>query len=183
MDEFSPAGYEVGLIDATDPDFGQSLTYSILSGNIEDAFQIDSETGMLTVNNSDALNYDINPVFNLIVEVYDDGLGNLSDQASVIITLIDMTSTELLSASGDFSYNLYPNPAKESVNLSLDNLESGELTIIISKINGEVMLKKEFQVFDGEFKIGFDVYDLQRGLYLINIINGKVAVMDKFIKL
>ncbi|MEZ5199622.1 MAG: hypothetical protein R2764_25555 [Bacteroidales bacterium] len=57
------------------------------------------------------------------------------------------------------------------------------MNIRIGKINGEVMLKRDFQVNDGQLNIDFDVYGLQKGLYLINIVNGKVAVVDKFIKL
>ncbi len=66
---------------ATDPDEGQTLTYSIQSGNTDNAFQIGSATGILTVDNGSALNYEINPSIIFVVKVQDNGLGNLVDAA------------------------------------------------------------------------------------------------------
>ena len=37
--ENSPNGQQVGIVIATDPDAGQTLTYTILSGNTNNAFQ------------------------------------------------------------------------------------------------------------------------------------------------
>jgi parallel beta-helix repeat protein len=54
--ENSANGTNVGTVIASDPDAGQTLTYSILSGNISGAFTINASTGLLTVANSSALN-------------------------------------------------------------------------------------------------------------------------------
>ena len=77
----------VGKVVATDPDAGQTLTYSILSGNTSGAFIINSSTGALTVANSTALNYTINPAFSLIVKVQDNGTSSLSNQATIGVNL------------------------------------------------------------------------------------------------
>ena len=51
----SPNGTSVGSVVASDPDAGQTLTYSILSGNTNGAFSINASTGVITVANSTAL--------------------------------------------------------------------------------------------------------------------------------
>ncbi|MEZ5199621.1 MAG: cadherin repeat domain-containing protein [Bacteroidales bacterium] len=61
IDENMPEGENVGSVVAIDPDLGQSLTYSILSGNSGEAFEINSNNGMLSVANSSALNYELIP--------------------------------------------------------------------------------------------------------------------------
>ncbi len=51
----SSTGATVGTVVASDPDAGQALTYSIISGNSNGAFAINSSTGIITVANSSAL--------------------------------------------------------------------------------------------------------------------------------
>jgi hypothetical protein len=51
----SSNGTVVGTVVATDPDAGQTLSYSILSGNTNSAFAINASTGKITVANSGAL--------------------------------------------------------------------------------------------------------------------------------
>ena len=94
IDENMPNGTQVGLIIATDPDQGQTLTYSIQSGNTDNAFAVNSATGELTVNNVDALDYETNPEFNLTVQVQDNGLGSLTDQAIITINLININEID-----------------------------------------------------------------------------------------
>ncbi len=90
IEENTANGTIVGIIEASDPDQGQTLTYSIQSGNINNAFQINTSTGSLTVNNSDLLNFELNPVYSLVVMVQDNGPGNLTAQATITVNLLDI---------------------------------------------------------------------------------------------
>ena len=87
--ENSPNGQQVGTVVATDPDAGQTLTYSIISGNTNNAFAINSSTGALSVNNSAALNYEVITSFGLMVRAQDNGQGNLYSEAAVTIEVTD----------------------------------------------------------------------------------------------
>ncbi len=93
IDERSEAGTLVGQVVASDPD-NDALTFSILSGNDGGAFTIDAETGDITVNNTNAVNYFTNPVFTLLVNVDDDQVEALSAQADVTINLNEVISFE-----------------------------------------------------------------------------------------
>ena len=84
--ENSPKNSFLGTIQANDPD-GDFLIYSIQSGNIDQAFGLDSIMGALTVVNSLALDFETTPAFNLIIKVSD---GALSDSATVTINLTDV---------------------------------------------------------------------------------------------
>jgi hypothetical protein len=55
LSKTSVNGTVVGTVIASDPNAGQTLTYSILSGNTGGAFAISSSTGKITVANSTAL--------------------------------------------------------------------------------------------------------------------------------
>jgi len=90
LNENSVTNTSIGVLSAIDPDAGQTLTYSILAGNIDNAFQINNSTGELSVQNELAINYEMWPSFNLIVKAMDNGQGNLFDVASVVVNLTDI---------------------------------------------------------------------------------------------
>ncbi|MBZ8181756.1 beta strand repeat-containing protein [Oscillatoria salina] len=77
VEEASTAGTAVGTVTATDPDTGDTLTYSIIDGNTDGdsdtnlAFAIDPATGAITVNDPDDIVNGTDPEFTLTVEVED----------------------------------------------------------------------------------------------------------------
>lgn len=99
LQEASPAGTVVGLVRALDEDIDQDLTYRIIYDQPVDdrevPFVIDSITGELSVNNASELDYETQPVYNLTIMVMDNGVGQLSDTATVTIRLEDIIELEL----------------------------------------------------------------------------------------
>jgi len=103
LNENIPSGTNVGTVVASDPDAGQTLTYTIVSGNTNGAFAINDSTGVLSVANAAALNVD----FALVVKVQDNGAGELSSQATITINIL-FTGIELTGNKG--TIKVYPNP-------------------------------------------------------------------------
>ncbi|MEL6461829.1 MAG: DUF1194 domain-containing protein, partial [Cyanobacteria bacterium J06621_15] len=87
----------VGTVTATDAE-KEALTFAIISGNLDpdrdnnQAFAIDPLTGAIIVKDSDDLDFETNPSFNLQVTATDSG--GLSDTAEVKINLIDIPTVE-----------------------------------------------------------------------------------------
>ena len=94
--ENSPDGHQVGFVEASDPDDGQSLFYTIIGGNIDDAFELNSTTGELIVANSNALILALNLIFDLTVEVIDNGSGNLNSQAIVSVSVTEVNQSPVI---------------------------------------------------------------------------------------
>ena len=88
--ENTPGASSVGGVAANDVDVGQTLTFAIDSGNTDGAFAIDAGTGAITVANATALDFELNPSFELSVSVTDDHAIPASDIATVTITLSDI---------------------------------------------------------------------------------------------
>ncbi|AHM63536.1 putative cell wall-anchored protein [Flammeovirgaceae bacterium 311] len=86
IDENSANGSEVGAVQAADEE-GNVLSYSIISGNTGNAFALNSSTGMITVANTAAIDYETNPRYELTVAVSD---GQASSQAQVTILLSNL---------------------------------------------------------------------------------------------
>ena len=93
VNENSANGTLVGTVVASDPDAGEILTFSILSGNTSGAFAINASTGVLSVANSAVLNFEVTPSFALVVKVQDNGTGTLSNQAKITITLREVSQS------------------------------------------------------------------------------------------
>ncbi|MBC8876496.1 MAG: cadherin domain-containing protein [Planctomycetes bacterium] len=106
LDENSVNGTTVGMVLATDPDAGESLTYSITGGNTAGAFAIDNATGEIMVANTSVLDFETTSAYNLTVEVQD--AGGLTDTASVTINLNDVNETP---TAGDATFTLDENSA------------------------------------------------------------------------
>jgi len=132
----SPSGYIVGYVEAIDPDLGQSLSYSILSGNTGGAFSLNPSTGLLTVANSNMHNYLANPYFDLQISVHDNGAGNLSDQA---ITTINLFAPSMSVQHNTIAINsLLTNPVTENEKCSEQGQEAGESRGYSNRAIGEV---------------------------------------------
>jgi putative intracellular protease/amidase len=91
--ENAAAGTVVGMVEGTDPDHEQSLSYAILAGNANNAFAIDEATGVVTVANPAALDFETLPVFTLTVQATDDGDPSMSDTGTITIHLQDVNES------------------------------------------------------------------------------------------
>lgn len=83
-----PVGYELGKINATDPN-QDSVFYKILSGNANNAFQLDHKTGILSIADNKSLRRNISSDFELIVEVSDNGKPLMANQAKITINFAE----------------------------------------------------------------------------------------------
>ncbi|MBI1309979.1 hypothetical protein GC176_01630 [bacterium] len=87
LPEASPADTLVGMITATDID-SDRLRYEILSGNTNNAFKIDTNSGALYVNDQGALNLETQPTYDLMVAITD--LGTPPESVTIQVT-VDLT--------------------------------------------------------------------------------------------
>ena len=89
--ENSANGTAVGaVITASDPDAGQTLSYSLVGGNTSNTFAINTTTGQLRVANSAALNYEVTPSYALVVQVSDNGTPPRSTTAIITVTVTNV---------------------------------------------------------------------------------------------
>lgn len=78
----------------------------------------------------------------------------------------------------DKKLTIYPNPARNQINLSFENnLEKAKLKVI--SILGQTVLEKQ-NLSGTDFNI--DVSNLSWGIYIINIVDGNLEYNSKFVK-
>jgi hypothetical protein len=183
----------IGEIEASDPDFGQNLTFQILEGNDKNAFSLNSNTGNLIISNPYALHLDDYYNYPLIVQVRDDSPEQLYSSAIVnvyvnidTLSVPDRDSELLLSReieNSKFSMNVYPNPVINFFEIDLENLEQGLTSISIYNTAGEIILQEEFYNSENKFLQKYDVNNYGKGLYLIRIKNNSALYFSKIVKL
>ena len=90
----SADGDLVGTVEASDANLNinpsETLTYSITEGDPNSGFDIDSETGMITIADADALDLANNPIYTLTVRVTD--AGGLFAEGEITVGAGDVTT-------------------------------------------------------------------------------------------
>ena len=185
IDENKEEETEVGIITATDSD-NETLIFAITSGNLDSdndenlAFAIDSETGTITVNDSDELDFETNPIFDLEVTATDtDGS---SGTASVTVNLNDIDAAEFDTSASDNGFFTLDGGDSANLKFSLANNDTenvNEIGVFVvddkfGAINGattddtylKAALEKSQVIFSGvpNRPSGFDLADIQRVL-------------------
>ncbi|MES2657948.1 MAG: discoidin domain-containing protein [Verrucomicrobiota bacterium] len=121
--ENSVAGIAVGTASATDPNVGQTLSYSLGSGNIGNAFVINPVTGEIRA--SGLLDYEARPIYQLQVIATDSGTPALSSSAVYPVTILNVIESNdeavriELAATGGI-YEGHGNPALTGFNADPD---------------------------------------------------------------
>ncbi len=87
LKENSKEGHRIGRIKLNENKDTNSIAFEILEGNTEEAFSLDSATGILSVNNPSMMDYESNPEFNLKIEATD---GKYDDTKEVAVHLEDI---------------------------------------------------------------------------------------------
>ncbi|MEQ9306838.1 MAG: cadherin domain-containing protein, partial [Marinoscillum sp.] len=161
IDENSEAGMVVGTIVAEDED-GDDLTFSILSGNVNDAFALDGPSGQLTVNNGAALDFEVIQVFNLEVMV-EDGKG-ASATATISVSLNDLDDEVVLNETISEQIMLFPNPVRNQLTITFSPSFTGT-TLSVFDLSGKEM-DTQLIAYD---RINLDMSSYPVGIYLIKI--------------
>jgi hypothetical protein len=149
-------GVTFGTIKATDPDISQQLSYSIIGGNLNNTFIINSSDGKLSVNNSAGLKSA--DLFSVLIEAKDNGPGNLSDTglATINIQHIDTTliNNQPIISSQEFSI-------REDDDLS-------SLAIEIAAIDPDIDQSLTYSILSGN----------EKGAFYLNPLSGQLTVSN-----
>lgn len=103
--ENSAVGTAVGTVTASDIDVGDTRTFAITSGNSNGAFAIDPATGVITVVNPAALDFETQPTFNLVVTVTDGSDATGTANITVNLTNVDEPLTLSLPSAPNTFYS------------------------------------------------------------------------------
>ena len=96
--ENTPALTTVATMSATDPDAGVAgqFTWSIVGGNVGDAFAVDPQSGVVRINDATKLDFEQSSIFNLVLRATDAGTPAQSADAALTVTLTNVNEPPAL---------------------------------------------------------------------------------------
>jgi hypothetical protein len=137
VSEVTSNGSIIGYLSATDPDAGDTLSYSITGGTGAGIFAVDANTGAISVANAAAINYESVISYTLAVRVTDNGTPAAYDDATITIDVLNVpeNTAPVLAALGPLT--VAENAAVNTVvgTASATDAESNTITYSISAGN------------------------------------------------
>jgi PKD repeat protein len=108
-----------------------------------------------------------------------DSLGNLKSAAGFSISVIDPTLVGIEKNASLEEVTVYPNPAVNNLSVDLRAISS-KVEIRIMDISGRIVVERN-NTTSGNIE-QFDISNLENGLYIISLNDGKSQKTQKFIK-
>ncbi|MFN3189711.1 MAG: cadherin domain-containing protein [Aureliella sp.] len=99
VDENSPSSTVVGTVEATDQDAGQTLTFAITGGEDAASFEIDENSGVLTVGEGVDLDFETDPFLLVEVTVTDSHEPAGQTSRTLVINLNDVNDSPKITAT------------------------------------------------------------------------------------
>ena len=93
------------------------------------------------------------------------------------IKLENIVVTSIQTNLQEATINVFPNPAKDHINILVKDLNDSAYIVEIYNINGQLALQNNTHFLNGECKTNFD---LQNGIYLIKVYAGMQLYLQKF---
>ena len=124
----------------SDIDAGQTLAYSIVSGNTGSAFAINAVSGQVTVNNSSSVDFESTPVFTLTLRATDNGTPALFKNATLTITLTNVNDSPVLTVPGAQVVFENSNLTVSGIAVADQDIALDSMAVCVSAVHGFVSL-------------------------------------------
>lgn len=132
LDENPTANFIVDTVDVLNNDTHKKLKFSIIAGNENNAFVIDSLTGIIWVNDSTQINFEINPLFEIEVAV--ENIRGLKSTVTITININNIAEPNTVNPINltlEPNYDIYTNKT-DSIYLDIDNDKNIDATFVFS---------------------------------------------------
>lgn len=94
------------------------------------------------------------------------------------VELLDWTGVGVAEHDLSIAMNVLPNPSNGQFAINLNNIESGNYTLTINDMLGNLVHNEVLNVSRGSTSLKYDL-DLNSGFYFVNITNGKYFTTKK----
>jgi hypothetical protein len=111
--------------------------------------------------------------------------GSAGDNGSPSVRLLlpSPISSRTNELAENITVQLSPNPTPNQLNVMLDSKDAKKLRVQISDITGRLVLADSWSISAGQNQRAFDLKNLSRGAYMVQIIENQNIVSKKIFKL
>ena len=83
-------------------------------------------------------------------------------------------STSIIEFSTNLTINLFPNPDKNEISVTIYSEKKTDLILKIENTLGQILYKKEVKEISGEYHFVIDLATFTKGIYFIEVMNQKI---------
>ncbi|MCB0769227.1 MAG: T9SS type A sorting domain-containing protein, partial [Flavobacteriales bacterium] len=112
-----------------------------------------------------------------------DGLVAAGSRSTFTINVMNPLSTGVQEKPAFSELNTWPNPVNDVLNIALTSELNGNVQVRISDLSGRVVSTENRSVSNGLNRMEAPVSDLNPGLYMVQLSNGKHSISSRFVKL
>ncbi len=175
----SPSGTEVNLwsrqcgaednMNITFDDDGSAILCSNLTGNRT------PNSPLAAIRNENARG-------TWTLKISDNGSRDTGHLNSWSINTCHVETSDITTQTAIQNLQIWPNPTQSNINIKFDLQDTNnKVKISLNDISGREILRKEYEANSTEFNQNINLNNLSKGIYLININNGKFNATKKLI--
>ena len=92
----------------------------------------------------------------------------------------EIVTAKLKDSKEDFNFTLQPNPAKDNVNIILQNPASEQISMEVYSMDGQLMKQQNFTTENGEI-LEMDISALANGIYVVRMRTGDFSAVCRLV--
>jgi hypothetical protein len=118
------------------------------------------------------------------IEAYKDRMAYLDTHPDAVQAINDKIAASKIDPSIKTreTISLFPNPARNSLSLTIENNEGGNITIVLSDLTGRVVLNRTQNTTGDFFREDLDVSTLSNGMYIVTVQTGSEKFVSRLVK-
>ncbi|MEZ4789882.1 MAG: PKD domain-containing protein [Flavobacteriales bacterium] len=121
------------------------------------------------------------------VSVDEDGLysgliGDTGNRTALTLNVVNPLTTGIDEEGMLATISLWPNPARELLNIALDSRTAGSVRLEVVDLNGRIVLERQEQLNLGGNRLQLGTEDLPAGLYALRISQGTNVITQRFVR-
>ena len=93
---------------------------------------------------------------------------------------VTVTATASVGEQDLFNFNVFPVPASDIINISLDKINNDQISIEVYDLLGRQNMSSVSNATNG--KVSLNISGLTRGIYMMKVISGTTTSVRRFIK-
>ena len=98
------------------------------------------------------------------------------------INFTNVTSSDEITSKVESNFTLYPNPAKDLLQVLFEAKANENVQIQVINVQGKIVIQQQLKSIEGQNNIEITVRSCQQGLYLCRLQIGNKIESNKFIK-
>jgi PKD repeat protein len=112
------------------------------------------------------------------------GNGERSGFPVIFLPLVYGSTLGVEDENQNVEFSLYPNPASENLNLSINSKVSSNANVVVTDMLGKVVLDVPANLIAGEFNLNINIASLDAGSYTVSVRDVKNGTVQsvRFIK-